>query len=347
MFGVVACGGAEEDLRSGGATATTGAGGAGPTGATHGAVSASSSAATGGSGGGTAKGPPFPVVLAHGFFGFEEFAGVDFATYFYEVKARLELDGEAVLTPAVDPFNDSAYRGAQLLAFVEETLEQTGHAKVVLVGHSQGGLDARWVAHERPDLVAAVVTISTPHHGTPIADIALKVIDDPALSDVLDFLLQAAGGPLYDQVGDETSLAKPMHLFSQEGIAEFNREITDSPDVRYASLAGRSGGHDGGGDCAPDVVLGFVSAWQDATDPIDPLFAVPEAILDGGLGESIPNDGLVRVKDARWGEFWGCVPADHLDEIGHLFGDGPGFGNEWDHLESYSKLVAHLRALGY
>ena len=34
-------------------------------------------------------GPPYPIVLAHGFFGFEQFAGVDFATYFYGVKDYL------------------------------------------------------------------------------------------------------------------------------------------------------------------------------------------------------------------------------------------------------------------
>jgi hypothetical protein len=28
----------------------------------------------------------------------------------------------------------------------------------------------------------------------------------------------------------------------------------------------------------------------------------------------------------------GCVPADHLDEIGHLLGDHPGLGNDFDHV---------------
>lgn len=79
---------------------------------------------------------------------------------------------------------------------------------------------------------------------------------------------------------------------------------------------------------------------------MDPLLDLTETILDGGLGDPYPNDGLVRVVDARHGAFWGCVPADHLDEIGQLFGDGPGAGNDWDHRDFYVALVAHLRSEG-
>ena len=52
------------------------------------------------------------------------------------------------------------------------------------------------------------------------------------------------------------------------------------------------------------------------------------------------------VKSGRWGEFWGCVPADHLDEIGQLFGDDPGVGNDWKYLDFYTSLVATLRQKG-
>ena len=99
-------------------------------------------------------GPPYPIVLAHGFFGFEDFAGVGFITYFYGVKDELADRGEAqVFTPAVDPFNDSETRGEELLAHVERILAETGAAKVNLIGHSQGGLDSRYVAHQRPCLL--------------------------------------------------------------------------------------------------------------------------------------------------------------------------------------------------
>jgi triacylglycerol lipase len=314
-------------------------------------------AAGGGSGGGGGEagldaasklGPPYPVVLAHGFFGFEEFAGIGFATYFYGVKTHLAAAGETlVFTPAVDPFNDSTYRGKQLVERIEAILAETGHAKVNIIGHSQGGLDARVVAFERPDLVASVTTFATPHQGTPIADVVLKLIANQEAQKFIDWLVKMAAAPLYDQAGQETALSKPMHQFSQQGIAEFNATYSDRAAVAYYSLAGRSDWTLGGAACAVADAPAFVADWKAERDPIDPALALTEAMLDGGLADPYPNDGLVRVESAKWGRFLGCVPADHLDQIGHLFGDSPGLGNAWKYLGFYASLVAFLRAEGF
>lgn len=300
-----------------------------------------------GAGGASLKGPPYPIVLAHGFFGFDEFAGLDFATYFYGVQAHLADHGEhMVYTPAVDPFNSSAYRGAQLAAAIQDILAETGHAKVNLIGHSQGGLDARVVAHDHPEMIASVVTLQTPHFGTPISDIALEVIDDPNLQEVLDWIVQAIGAPLYDEVGELTSISAAITQFSAPAVQAFNAEYVDQPGIWYASIVGRSDHHDGGDACEVASAPPFIAAWAGETDPIDPLFAPTEALLDGGFGDSYPNDGLVRVVDGKWGEFLGCLPADHLDMVGHLFGDGPGGSNDWDYLQFYVDLVALLRQRG-
>lgn len=322
-----------------------GAGGADVTGT--GGGFASSTATTGsGAGGATAKGPPYPIVLAHGFFGFEQFAGLDFATYFYQVREHLADHGELqVFTPAVDPFNSSAHRGAQLAERVQQILAQTGHAKVNLIGHSQGGLDARVVAHDHPDLVASVVTLQTPHFGTPVSDIAMEILDDPNLQDVLDWIVQAIGAPLYDEVGQLTSISAAIAQFSAPEVQAFNTKYVDQPGIWYASIVGRSDHHQGGTACITNAPP-FIAAFEGVTDPIDPLFAVTEALIDGGWNDPYPNDGLVRVVDGKWGEFLGCLPADHMDMVGHLFGDHPGGNNHWDYLAFYVDLVAHLRQQG-
>ena len=292
------------------------------------------------------KGPPYPIVLAHGFFGCDEFAGLEFADYFFGVKEHLASHGEVlVYTPAVDPFNTSVYRGAQLAAEIAAILELNGYAKVNIIGHSQGGLDGRVVAHDYPDMVASVLSVATPHHGTPIADIALGLTPHEHLLDVLDMLLELVGQPVWDEFDEETSVAKPLQTFSEEGIAAFNAAYPEQPGVNYASITGRSDRHDGGYPCQA-AAPPFVSQWNDELDPIDPLFAVTEMILDGGLGEGHPNDGLVRAEDAEWGDFLGCVPADHIDEVGHLFGDAPGMSNSWRHLDFYLELVSYLRQRG-
>jgi triacylglycerol lipase len=292
-------------------------------------------------------GPPYPIVLAHGFFGFEEFAGVGFATYFYGVKAHLAAQGETlVFTPAVDPFNDSTYRGTQLIERIEAVLAETGHAKVNIIGHSQGGLDARVVASLRPDLVASVTTFATPHQGTEIADVVLKLVANQEAQKFVDWLVKLAAAPLYDQAGQETALSKPMYEFSQPGIAAFNATYSDRASVLYYSLAGRSDWHLGGLACNVADAPAFVADWKSTKDPIDPLLSLTEAMLDGGLGDPYPNDGLVRVESAKWGRFLGCLPADHLDQIGHLFGDSPGLGNGWKHRDFYADLIAFLRQQG-
>ncbi len=293
-------------------------------------------------------GAPYPIVLCHGFFGFDNLANIPALPYFYNVPERLEEDGELlVYTPDVDPFNSSTVRAEMLILEVEQIIEKTNHEKVILIGHSQGGLDARAVAHLRPDLVAAVMTVATPHLGSGVADIALGLTEDPLASKVIDDLVKVLAGPLFDEVGDETSISKALHEFTQPGIAAFNETYTDSPEVFYASIGGRTDYSLGGQACASDVDLPWMTAMAAEKDPCDPLFFIFEGILDGKFGENIPNDGLVTAESARWGEFWGCVPADHMDEVGQLVGDNPGLGNSFDHEEMFSEIVKELRKRGY
>jgi pimeloyl-ACP methyl ester carboxylesterase len=51
-------------------------------------------------------------------------------------------------------------------------LDASGGGSSVVVGHSQGGLIARRLAHRRPDLVRGVITVGTPHQGARVANAA-------------------------------------------------------------------------------------------------------------------------------------------------------------------------------
>jgi triacylglycerol lipase len=291
------------------------------------------------------RGAPYPIVLAHGFFGFDDFAGAGFVHYFHGVKEHLASIGEhEVFTPTVDPFNDSETRGRQLAAAVDAIREATSSEKVVIIAHSQGGLDARFVAATKPETVAAVVTISTPHRGVPLADVALGLVADDRRGRALDDLVKLLGGPLYDKIGDETSLAKALRQFTTPAITEFDFRYPDALSVKYFSIAGRTAMRLGGDDCKATESPPFVADFARERDPTDPLLKTSE-ILAAGF-EGIDNDGLVRVRDARRGWFLGCIPADHLDQVGQLFGDGPGAGNRFRHLPFYEGLVRFLRARG-
>ena len=292
-------------------------------------------------------GPPYPIVLAHGFFGFDDFAGIDFIRYYFGVVDDLAAHGERlVFVTEVDPFADSTVRGAQLLAQVEAILAETGHARVNLVGHSQGGLDARVVAALRPDLVASVTTIATPHRGTIVSDVLLRIVADERLRELIDAIVRLVGGPLFDADGAETSIFTAIRQFGSEGIAEFNRDYPDAAGVAYFSVAGRSANAVARGACLRGEMPDLVARWNLYVDPLDPLFSIPGAIVAERLIASEVHDGLVAADSARWGRFLGCIPADHMDQVGHLLGDSPGLFNPFDHLAFYRDLVAFLRAEG-
>ena len=290
---------------------------------------------------------PYPIVLAHGFFGFEDFAGLNFATYFYQVRETLEANGHEVFTPAVDPFNNSTARGEALLEAVEAILSDSGHSKANLIGHSQGGLDSRYVAHRRPDLIASVTTIGTPHRGTPAADAIHDALGNDTMRQLLDSFTRLTGAPFFDESGAQTSVVAAIEQLTTEGLTQFNREVPDANSVSYFSIAGRSDLTRARAVCAGEARPHFISEYDAVVDPTDALLLLVEGITDGEGLVGIPNDGLVRVEDAKWGRFLGCIPADHFDEVGQILGDEPGLLNGWDHLEFYSDLVAFLRAEGF
>ena len=280
-------------------------------------------------------GGPYPLVLAHGMGGFAKIGPID---YFAGVAGTLQRGGIDAHFSVVDPLNDSDVRGAQLLAFVERVVRETGKRKVHLIGHSQGGFDARWVAHARPDLVASVTTIGTPHRGTAVADVVLGVLPGDAQ------VVMAAIGNLYGAaMGYESNLRAQLGHLSSAGAAGFNARITDAPGVAYYSIAGRTRLAAGGAACKPDgeAAPAFVARWAGTVDPTDPVMYAPSVVMDR---QGAPHDGLVGVPSARWGRFLGCLPADHADEICQILNDPAGAGNGFDCHRFYGELALWLQS---
>jgi triacylglycerol lipase len=166
--------------------------------------------------------PRLPVVLAHGFLGFDEIGlGTRKQLYFRGIGTHLEQLGARVYSPRVPPASSVSAR-AQRLADVIRALPDP---RVNIVAHSMGGLDARYAISRLglADKVASLVTIGTPHHGTPLADAGHAVFG--RLTRLLRKIVDLTG------FGDLTT----------EGMARFNAEVRDAPGVAYSSVVGRSG----------------------------------------------------------------------------------------------------------
>lgn len=122
------------------------------------------------------------IYLIPGFFGFADLGGI---TYFHHVQrilgARLERFGlgHAIHAVATIPTASIRRRAAMLASAIDATAAPMD--AIYLVGHSAGGLDARLLASPGVALetelaiesiasrLRAVITLATPHRGTPLA----------------------------------------------------------------------------------------------------------------------------------------------------------------------------------
>lgn len=137
-----------------------------------------------------------PIVLVHGLSGFDS----ALADYFYGVNNALSSVGALdVYTPQLTGYESSEVRGEQLLSYLEELSAVTGAEKFNLIGHSQGGLDARYVASVRPNLIASVTSVGSPHFGSETAD----VIKDSPLESVTLGIGNAVGAFLAAFTNDD------------------------------------------------------------------------------------------------------------------------------------------------
>ncbi|MFO0664486.1 MAG: hypothetical protein U0174_11075 [Polyangiaceae bacterium] len=307
---------------------------------TEGAAPASSSPPSAAS----AKPAPYPVVFVHGMAGFENLElGQIGVAYWNGVVADLTTKGESeVFVTETSPYTGSDVRAKELAPQVDAILKKTGRAKVNIIAHSQGGIDARLLASPQGlgygDRIATITTIATPHRGTRVADVALGIenalplVADGVTSSLLGFLQKT----VYDR---DTDIALRSQLFtlSVKGAAEFNAKYTNDARVVYESYAGRSNMKPGFTVCDD----GKFANEPLNLDPVTPVLSASASFLEAHFPVEI-NDGLVPVESAKWGTFLGCVPADHFKEVGHkLLPVG------FDHLAFYEKVVARLRSNGF
>lgn len=152
------------------------------------------------------------LVLVHGFLGFSHWGPIE---YFRGVRKMLLRAGIHPLIPQVPSAGSIAMR-AEVLA---RKLFLTDAPAFALVGHSMGGLDARYlITHLDPDRrVKSLLTIATPHLGTPLATWFLEA------SRPIPALVRYIGRPGLSELTPDARAVMPIP----------NRE-----DVDYCSYAG-------------------------------------------------------------------------------------------------------------
>lgn len=251
-----------------------------------------------------------PIVLAHGLSGFRQLFGV--VDYFNGIPSDLTANGARVFVTQVSAFGSSEQRGEQLLRQIEFIAASAGAGKVNLIGHSQGGLDARYVMAVRPDLIASLTTVATPHLGADLADFLTDNLTPGGFNEtVLGALADSFGAILSLLTG--TSLPQDsiaaLRTLSSTGAAAFNRRFP-------AGLAAtRCGATPSSANGIPLFSWSGASTVTSVIDPSDALLALASLFYDED------SDGLVGICSSHFGRvIRDDFSMNHLDEVNQLFG---------------------------
>ncbi|AKV01380.1 Lipase precursor [Labilithrix luteola] len=309
----------------------------------------------------------YPIILHHGFN-----ASSTNSWSYYGVKQALEADGHHVTVTEVEPFAGVATRAKRLAVFVDRALDEhctarvgssetsaafencLATAKVNLVAHSMGGLDARYLASSLgyASKIASITTISTPHGGSAIADVGLHFISgEGKFSDAIDALASAFGRTFTeDDLATNTDLHAALLSLSEKNAPAFDAENPDQAGIYYQSYAGvsRAIGGPRTESQQREVLKACNGIYFGTVARADfmALQLTAGSLIVGGL-DFAPQDGMVTVEHAKRGNFRGCFPSDHLDEVGQVRKDRPDVYTKFDHLAFYRVLATDLAKRGF
>jgi triacylglycerol lipase len=234
------------------------------------------------------------VVLAHGILRFDEgsvLLGSQIGPrYFDGIGEFLRRKDFNVDEPAVNFAGSLADRATDLKARLDAL---PASQKIHIIAHSMGGLDARKVIAEHPDVaerISCLTTIGTPHLGTTAADLAFAL-------------------------GGNHIIAALTHLIDMKGF----RDLTTEACKRF-------------NDAVRDREVANVVRYRTVAAVESPIRTTPLLEVTSGLFalEGEPSDGIVPQTSQRWSaelvsskgarkkieQLDFPFPADHLNEVG-------------------------------
>ena len=252
----------------------------------------------------------YPIVLEHGLAGFDELFGV--YSYWFGIVDALEDGGATVFTTTVSQLNSTEARGEQLIDQIETIVALTGKPKVNLIGHSHGGLDIRYVAAVRPDLVASVSSVATPHKGAALADyLKANVANGGFTQSVVAYFANSLGtviGLLTGHSNPQDAIAA-LNSLTTAGLATFNAQY---PQGVPTTACGQGAASVGGIRYYSWSGTGHLTNALDVSDSALALssFFYPEA-NDGLVGKFISHLGSVILDNYF---------QNHLDVVNPVLG---------------------------
>ncbi|ODQ80344.1 hypothetical protein BABINDRAFT_7784 [Babjeviella inositovora NRRL Y-12698] len=264
------------------------------------------------------KAPRYPLILCHGFSGFDRLilvpsfgqiknyvlgktshsfndrlnSGLFYFDYWYGIREALEEQGSSVLTAKVPPFGTIAQRAARLNEFInaemkdwrkEDKQEVYNDETEASDSFKHEKIKVNLVAHSMGGLDCRYLISKLKHGNYEV--VSLTTVSTPH-----------RGSPMADYCMDFNKKLKNV-LFLPPSISQlttaylekFNEKVLDDLNVQYFSYGSR-----------------FTPSWYN-------VFDIPWGIINKTAGD---NDGMVPVASAKWGKYLGTLEnVDHLDLI--------------------------------
>lgn len=179
----------------------------------------------------------------------------------------------------------------------------------------------------------------------------MVAVSDPEHSQALDAAARLWGRTYTDEeLANQADLYGAFQAMSESRMWFFNVRHGTDDRVYYQSWAGVSAiGPSSHYTLERDreACEDKLDTYWNRRDRIDPTLAVSALLVQRGT-ERLTNDGMVTVESAKWGSFRGCIPADHLDQVG---GSSTALASRlhtgFDHERFLRNVAFELASLGY
>jgi triacylglycerol lipase len=248
-----------------------------------------------------------PIVLAHGLLGFACMAVRGITLATYFRRVPQFLE-QAGNRVVLTAVPPTGSIASRAAALKAQIRSRCGQEPVHVIAHSMGGLDARHMITHL-DMAGQVLSLTT--LGTPHRGTCFADlgIDAAEKTGVFGWLRRS---PIDHEAFED---------LRTDACARFNAATPDAPGVRYFSVAG---------DKRRNEMLYALRFSYDVIAPVEG-----------------PNDGLVSVQSAQWGEWLDTWDCDHVNLVGWT---GP---REWlwryarDVRPKYRAIVQRLKQCGF
>jgi len=229
-----------------------------------------------------------PVLLCHGY---GAIASLVKPSPLYDVAMLLRSHNVLSFAPNIVPYATIEIRARSWQRLIHQLTEEQSLDKVNIIAHSMGGLDIRY-ALAKLDIapkVASFTSISTPHHGTSLAELTLRTPDTirNKLADFLDWI----GGRIYPHTQSD-SVGSAAQLTRSYVSEQFNPAIKDIPGIPYYSYSAAVG--------------------EGTSEPIKVMSRYQNSYVYEQEGL---NDGMVSVESAKWGQHIKTTNISHLEQM--------------------------------